>query len=107
MSKASGKAALKAIKTAVDQAKYEDARDLALKLLQNDPSSYAAHIYLGFALFRLHEVKDSEQTYQAAIKLNPSDPTAWQGLTTLYEETQQIDEYLDIVKELLLIYMRK
>ncbi|EPS42388.1 hypothetical protein H072_3606 [Dactylellina haptotyla CBS 200.50] len=102
MSKAASKAALKAARAAIDQEKYEDARDLALKILQADPTHYAANLYLGLAQFRLHEVKEGEKAYRAAIDSNPSEIPAWQGIVTLYEETQQIDEYLDAVKELLL-----
>ncbi|KAK6349996.1 Superkiller protein 3 [Orbilia brochopaga] len=107
MSKAAAKAALKAAKAAIDAKNWEEGRELSLKLLQTDPSNYYGNIYLGLTQLRLHEVPDAEKAYRDAIQLKPSEPMAWQALVTLYEETQQIDEYLDAVKELAMIWMQK
>ncbi|KAF3168673.1 Superkiller protein 3 [Orbilia oligospora] len=107
MSKAASKALLKAAKTAIDQQKWEDAREAAFKIVQADPKQYVGHVYLGLSQFRLHEIKDSEKSYRDAIQLNPSEAPAWQGLAQLYEETQQVDEYLDAATELAVIHMQK
>ncbi|KAJ6261829.1 hypothetical protein Dda_2628 [Drechslerella dactyloides] len=107
MSKATAKTLLKAAKAAIGAEKWEEGRDLALKVLDADPSNYYGNIFLGVSQFRLHEVPDAENAYRAAIKSNPSEVMGWQGLITLYEETQQIDEYLDAVKELAAIYIQK
>ncbi|KAF3908488.1 hypothetical protein ABW21_db0204667 [Orbilia brochopaga] len=107
MSKVVTKAALKAARAAIDAKNWEEGRDLSLKVLQADPSHYLGNVYLGLTQLRLGEVPDAQTAYRNAIDSNPSEPTAWQALITLYEETQQIDEYLDAVKELAIIWMHK
>ncbi|KAK6363196.1 Superkiller protein 3 [Orbilia blumenaviensis] len=107
MSKAASKALVKAAKTAIDHQKWDEARDAAFKIVQADPKQYVGHIFLGLSQFRLHEVKDGEKSYRDAIQLSPSEAMAWQGLMQLYEETQQIDEYLDAATELAVIHMQK
>ncbi|EWC48253.1 hypothetical protein DRE_02357 [Drechslerella stenobrocha 248] len=107
MSKASAKAVLKAAKTAIESKNWEEGRNLSLKILQGDASSYYGNIFLGMSQFHLHEIKDAEDAYRNAIQSNPSEAAAWQGLVTLYEETQRIDEYLDAVKELIAIFIQK
>ncbi|KAF3942059.1 hypothetical protein ABW19_dt0202542 [Dactylella cylindrospora] len=107
MSKATAKGYLKTARAAVDQGKWDEALVLSRKALDQDPSSYYGYIFLGMTQAARNEFKDSEDAYRNAIKHNPAESTAWQGLFTLYENFQQVDEYLDAARELAMIYMKK
>lgn len=82
----STKAAVKAIGEAVRQQKFDDAIEQAQSLLQREAKNHPAHIFLAFALDKKGRVSDAEKTYEAATKLKPADPQAWQGLIKLYEK---------------------
>ena len=62
---------------------------------------------MGKALSETGEAKAGEEAYRKATQINSTDPTAWQGLVYLFEQTWQVDEYLDVVKELGIIFMKK
>ncbi|EPS26932.1 hypothetical protein PDE_01872 [Penicillium oxalicum 114-2] len=98
----SSKAALKAVRTALDTKDYAAAADKAKALVQNDPQNYHANVFLGLANDRLNEFAASEQAYLAATKIKQSDRTAWQGLINLYEKQggSKLDAYHDAVLKL-------
>ncbi|KAK2610401.1 hypothetical protein N8I77_003833 [Diaporthe amygdali] len=82
----SSKAALKAIADAVKQQKYDDALQQARDFTQREPKNYQALVLLALALDKTNRLDEAEATYDAATKLKPNDPQAWQGLIKLYEK---------------------
>ncbi|KAJ5296779.1 D-isomer specific 2-hydroxyacid dehydrogenase NAD-binding [Penicillium atrosanguineum] len=81
----SSKAALKAVRTALDSKDFAAAAEKAKALVQQDPKNYHANVFLGLAYDKLNHSDDSEQAYLAATRIKPDDRTAWQGLITLYD----------------------
>ncbi|QSZ31450.1 hypothetical protein DSL72_001015 [Monilinia vaccinii-corymbosi] len=80
------KAALKAINAAVQSQNYDVAIQQARNLLNSDPNSYQANIFLGFAYSKQSKYPEAEEAYGAATKIKDGEPHAWQGLIQLYEK---------------------
>ncbi|KAB8292984.1 hypothetical protein EYC80_007348 [Monilinia laxa] len=80
------KAALKAINAAVQSQKYDEAIQQARNLLNSDPKSYQANIFLGFSYSKQSKYPEAEEAYDAATKIKEGEPHAWQGLIQLYEK---------------------
>lgn len=80
------KAALKAINAAVQSQKYDEAVQQARNLLNSDPNSYQANIFLGYAYSKSSKFTEAEEAYEAATKIREGEPQAWQGLIQLYEK---------------------
>ncbi|CZT49959.1 related to SKI3-antiviral protein [Rhynchosporium secalis] len=100
------KAALKAISAAVKAQKYDDVVQEAQKLLAVDPKNYQASIFLGFAFAKQSKLEDAEKAYDAATKIKPSEPQAWQGLIQLYEKGsgEKVSKYQTAALSLAEIY---
>ncbi|KAJ5692508.1 hypothetical protein N7462_001931 [Penicillium macrosclerotiorum] len=98
----SSKAALKAVRTALDAKDFGAAAAKAKELVQDDPQNYHAHVFLGLANDKLNKNDDSENAYIAATRIKDSDRTAWQGLISLYEKQggQKLDAYHEAVLRL-------
>ncbi|PGH23824.1 hypothetical protein AJ80_02072 [Polytolypa hystricis UAMH7299] len=98
----SSKAALKAIRAALDSREFAQAAIKARELCQQDPQNYHAHIFLGLALDKLHNAEEAELAYHRAAKIKDSDRTAWQGLISLYETQgdKKLDSYHDALTKL-------
>ncbi|KAJ5161112.1 hypothetical protein N7492_006504 [Penicillium capsulatum] len=98
----SSKAALKAIRTALDAKEYADAADKAKTLIQREPQNYHANVFLGLAYDNLRRIEDSENAYLAATRMKEGDRTAWQGLISLYEKAgnSKFDAYREAVLKL-------
>lgn len=88
------KSKLKVARDALGKKDYIKAKEAALEVLDVEANSYHAHVFLGLALFELGEVKFSEEIYQKATKQDPDQQLAWQGLSRLYERTEQWREYV-------------
>ncbi|KAJ5192545.1 hypothetical protein N7449_008687 [Penicillium cf. viridicatum] len=82
----SSKAALKAVRAALESQDYQAAAAKAKELVKNEPNNYHANVFLGLACDRLNRNHDAENAYNAALGINPNDRTAWQGLVSLYEK---------------------
>ncbi|KAJ5510428.1 Tetratricopeptide-like helical [Penicillium expansum] len=82
----SSKAALKAVRAALESKDYQAAAEKAKELVKNEPTNYHANVFLGLANDRLNRNNDAENAYSAATSINPNDKTAWQGLISLYEK---------------------
>ncbi|KAJ5970729.1 Tetratricopeptide-like helical [Penicillium vulpinum] len=82
----SSKAALKAVRAALESKNYQAAAEKAKELVRNEPNNYHANVFLGLASDRLNKNIDAENAYFAATGINPDDKTAWQGLISLYEK---------------------
>ncbi|KAL9020722.1 MAG: hypothetical protein Q9185_002038 [Variospora sp. 1 TL-2023] len=101
------KAALKAAKGALDAHDYERAIENATKVLQEDPQSYHANVFLGLALEKQSRNDESEKAYTAATAVKPNDPLAWQGLISLYEQqgARLLHRYHDVAVRLAHLFM--
>ncbi|QKX57384.1 uncharacterized protein TRUGW13939_04496 [Talaromyces rugulosus] len=91
----SSKAALKAVRTALDSKDFEGAATKANELVERDPTNYHAHVFLGLAQDKLEKSDEAEKAYLAATRIKDNDKTAWQGLVNLYEKqgNKKLDEY--------------
>ncbi|KAJ6087406.1 hypothetical protein N7467_006320 [Penicillium canescens] len=95
----SSKAALKAVRTALDAKDFQDAADKANDLVKRDPKNYHAFVFLGLANDKLNKIEESEGAYYAAARIKSDDRTAWQGLVSLYGRlgASQLDSFHDVV----------
>ncbi|KAI3154045.1 hypothetical protein CBS147325_1137 [Penicillium roqueforti] len=82
----SSKAALKAVRAALESKDYQTAAEKAKELIKSEPNNYHANVFLGLASDRLNKNNEAEDAYSAATSINPDDKTAWQGLISLYEK---------------------
>ncbi|KAJ5886770.1 uncharacterized protein N7473_009444 [Penicillium subrubescens] len=98
----SSKAALKAVRTALDAKDFGAAAEKARALLQKDPQNYHAAVFLGLANDKLNQNEASEDAYLAATRIKENDRIAWQGLISLYEKQggSKLDAYHDAVLKL-------
>ncbi|KAJ6157771.1 hypothetical protein N7470_005363 [Penicillium chermesinum] len=98
----SSKAALKAIRTALDAKDYATAIQKSQDLVSQDPTNYHGNVFLGLANDKLNKNDESEKAYLAATRIKPDDRTAWQGLISLYEKQQgqKLDAYREVVLKL-------
>ncbi|KZT68315.1 TPR-like protein [Daedalea quercina L-15889] len=94
------KTKLKAAKDAVGKKEYEKARDASLAVLDYDSENYHANVFLGVSYLNLSEFEQSEQAYKKAITSSPDQSLAWQGLSQLYEKTEQWDKYSETLEHL-------
>ncbi|KAJ5965506.1 hypothetical protein N7481_012220 [Penicillium waksmanii] len=102
----SSKAALKAVRSAIDSKDYATAVEKARSLVQQDPKNYHGNIFLGLAYDKQNKTEEAEQAYLAATRIKDSDRTAWQGLVTLYEKqgNSKLDPWHDAALRLAQIF---
>ncbi|RAK78687.1 SKI complex subunit tetratricopeptide repeat protein SKI3 [Aspergillus fijiensis CBS 313.89] len=100
------KAALKAVRTALDSNDFELAAEKAKEIVQRDPQIYHANVFLGLALDKLNKNGEAEAAYLSAIRVKDNDKTAWQGLLNLYEKqgAHKLDQYREAVIKLGLLF---
>ncbi|PLB52740.1 putative translation repressor/antiviral protein Ski3 [Aspergillus steynii IBT 23096] len=98
----SNKAALKAVRTALDSKDFQQAAEKAKDLVQQEPQNYHANVFLGLALDRLNQTQDAEKAYLAATRVKEGEKTAWQGLISVYEKqgSLKLDSYREAVLNL-------
>ncbi|GJE96722.1 TPR-like protein [Phanerochaete sordida] len=94
------KTKLKAAREALAKKDYEKAKSAASDALDYEPDNYNATVFLGLALLELGDVEQSEQMYLKALKANPDQPLALQGLTKLYETSRKWDQYAESLEKL-------
>ncbi|MBW0487026.1 hypothetical protein O181_026741 [Austropuccinia psidii MF-1] len=92
------KAHLKSAREAISSKDWQRAENAAEKALELDKQSYNAYVFLGLSQLNLGKVSLSETSYRAAIELDPFQPLAWQGLASLYEKQDKIDDYIDTLE---------
>ncbi|KAJ3268370.1 Superkiller protein 3 [Terramyces sp. JEL0728] len=80
---------LKIAREAISQKNFEYAQGLCETILENDPSSYNAAVFLGLACKEQSLVRESRKAYETAIKISPQQPLAYQGLLKLYESEKE------------------
>ena len=66
-----------------------------------------SNVFLGLAYDKLRKLDESEKAYRLAIEVKPKEPSAWQGLVSLYETLgeQKLDEYRNATLQLAEIFM--
>ena len=66
-------------------------------------------MFLGRALEKLDQDKDSEEAYRLAVRIKDRDALAWQGLVGLYEKQadKKLDDYHDAAIRLAEILMNE
>jgi tetratricopeptide (TPR) repeat protein len=103
----STKTALKAAKAAIGARDWEEAKTQATAVLEKEPQSYFAYLFLGRANDGLSRFDEAEKAYYDATKIKPEDPQAWLGLRSMYEGLKgaKVDENIDVGLELAQIYM--
>lgn len=101
------KAGLKAAKAALDAHNYSVAVEEAERVLQSDPKTYHAQVFLGLALEKQAEYDRSEIAYVTATKIKERDLLAWQGMVSLYEKQagRKLDQYHDAALRVAELYM--
>ncbi|KAL8949868.1 MAG: hypothetical protein Q9222_004061 [Ikaeria aurantiellina] len=101
------KTALKAAKGALDAHQYDAAIANANKALKEDFKNYHANVFLGLAFEKQGRNEESEKAYKTAASVKASDPLAWQGLISLYEQQggRKLNEYHDAATRLATLLM--
>ncbi|CAO1635800.1 unnamed protein product [Jaminaea pallidilutea] len=97
MSSAYIKAKLKESRDAIQKKQWEEARQAAANVVEEDKSSYNGYVFLGLALLNLEQFDESEKAYLQAIELQPTQPLAFQGLEKFYEQRQQGDQLITLL----------
>lgn len=102
----STKAALKAAKAAIGSKNWEEAIEQANTVLEKDPNSYFAKLFLGRANDGLSKYDDAAKAYKDATKINPDDAQAWLGLRGMFEGQggRNVDENIDVGLKLAQIF---
>jgi len=72
------------VRALVRDHKSHDAYTIAEQALQKAPQTASAQAAAGFAAFRRGDVTQAEQYYLAAIKIDPKNPGALVGLSSIY-----------------------
>ena len=81
------KSLLKAAKELIKAKDHEGALDKCKEVLANDKKNYMALVFSGACYQELGNTEKTVEVFQAAIKLSPELPLAWQGLGSFYEKT--------------------
>ncbi|THH28528.1 hypothetical protein EUX98_g5655 [Antrodiella citrinella] len=100
------KAKLKNAREALGKKNYESARDAATEVLSFEPENYHANVFLGMACLELGDKDHSEQAYRNAIESNPDQVLAWQGITKLYERTENWGQYADSLQQMVQLFLK-
>ncbi|KAF9529299.1 superkiller protein 3 [Crepidotus variabilis] len=91
---------LKNARECLSKKDYPGAKKYATQVLDFEQENYNAHVFLGLALLELREYDESEQVYRKATDLNPTQPLAWQGLSSFYEKREQWGKYAETLVRL-------
>ncbi|PCH43840.1 hypothetical protein WOLCODRAFT_138620 [Wolfiporia cocos MD-104 SS10] len=97
---------LKAARDAINKKDYEKARQSSLEVLEYEPDSFHANVFLGLAYLNLKETEKSEQAYRKAISLSHEQPLAWQGLVQLYEQLGDWTKYAESLDHLCKLFAK-
>ncbi|KAF2667044.1 putative antiviral protein [Microthyrium microscopicum] len=102
----SNKVALKAVRSALEAKKYDEAARKAKEVVENDPDSFFGHTFLGRALDKIGKYDESEKAYMQATRIKPEEDVPWVGLTTVYEVqgSAKVDQFMDASVKLAQIY---
>ncbi|GAA6060942.1 hypothetical protein JCM10212_003850 [Sporobolomyces blumeae] len=96
---------LKALKECLGNKDWPGVEKNATAVLDFESNNYNARVFLALAQFHLEKYQESEEGYQKAIELNPSQPLARQGFTTFYEKRQRWGDYARGLQELMQLFV--
>ncbi len=79
--------------------KPQDAYSAAAQGLQKAPQTAGAQAAAGSAAFRRGDVAEAEQYYRAALKIDPKNPGALVGLSSIYSTVSKFKQARDLTLE--------
>lgn len=101
MSSSFVKSKLKASRDAIQGKDWERAETEAKEALDHEADNYNALVFRALALLNLNRFDESEKAYQSAIKAQPNQLLAWQGLDKFYVERKAWDKQADVLRKLM------
>jgi superkiller protein 3 len=99
MSSAYTKAKLKESRDAIQRKDWPAARESAQSVLESEGENYNATVFLALALLNEEQHAKAEETYLRAIDLQPTQSLANQGLQKLYEQRQDWDKLVELLRK--------
>jgi tetratricopeptide (TPR) repeat protein len=96
---------LKAARDAIAQKNFDYAEQLCEDILELDPEHYTALVFSGLALKELERFEESKQRYEKAIKIQPGQILAFQGMLKLLETTNDKQGQVHIYQQLCRFYL--
>ncbi|XP_028270301.1 tetratricopeptide repeat protein 37 [Parambassis ranga] len=107
MSNKEVKAALKSAREAIKNKEFKEALKHCKIVLKLEKNNYNAWVFIGLAASELDQPEQSQTAYKKAVELEPEQLLAWQGLSNLYEKTDQWDfkdELPNVYQKLMELY---
>ncbi|KAM9446217.1 superkiller complex protein 3 [Clarias gariepinus] len=107
MSSKEVKSALKNARDAIKNKEFKEALKHCKAVLKLEKSNYNAWVFIGVAASELEQPEQAQTAYRKAAELEPEQLLAWQGLTNLYEKSDQADfkaELPKIYQKLITLY---
>jgi superkiller protein 3 len=101
MSSSFTKGKLKASREAIQAKDWEKAVEEAKQVLEYEAGNYNAYVFQGLALLNLKRYDESEEAYRAAIRSQPVQLLAWQGLERFYTEKKEWEKLGDVLLKLM------
>ncbi|XP_051923327.1 tetratricopeptide repeat protein 37 [Hippocampus zosterae] len=96
MSSKEVKAALKSAKEAIKSKEFKEALKHCKTVLKLEKNNYNAWVFIGLAASELEQPDQAQTAYRKAVELEPEQLLAWQGLSNLYEKTDQWDFKIEL-----------
>ncbi|KAG2466535.1 TTC37 protein, partial [Polypterus senegalus] len=91
MSSKEVKSSLKSAREAIKNKEFKDALKHCKAALKIEKNNYNAWVFIGLAAAELEQPEQAQTAYKKATELEPNQLLAWQGLTNLYEKSNQTD----------------
>ncbi|KAH7108181.1 TPR-like protein [Auriculariales sp. MPI-PUGE-AT-0066] len=91
---------LKSARELLAKKDYAAAKNAAEDVLSYEPDNYNANVFLGLSNLELGNKDAAEQAYRKATTIAPEQLLAWQGLSKLFERTEQWDKYIEALHAL-------
>ncbi|MCL5292147.1 MAG: tetratricopeptide repeat protein [Actinobacteria bacterium] len=95
---------LKLARTVYEQERYEEAKDLALKVLKQDKTLAEAHVILGRIAIVSKNLKSAENEFRIALEMDPKNEQAHIGLGSCLANLKRYDEALEILDKGISLY---
>ncbi|XP_056601418.1 SKI3 subunit of superkiller complex protein isoform X1 [Triplophysa dalaica] len=91
MSSKEVKAELKSAREAIKNKDFKQALKHCKVVLKQENNNYNAWVFIGVAATELQQLDQAQAAYAKATELEPEQLLAWQGLSNLYEKSNQAD----------------
>uniref|UniRef100_A0A8C1D2Y9 SKI3 subunit of superkiller complex n=1 Tax=Cyprinus carpio carpio TaxID=630221 RepID=A0A8C1D2Y9_CYPCA len=98
MSSKEVKAELKSAREAIKNKEFKEALKHCKAVLKLEKNNYNAWVFIGVAATELQQPDQAQTAYRKATELEPEQLLAWQGLTNLYEKSDQADFKAELPK---------